>query len=1185
MRRSLSILALATFASLTWATTGNAQDEVLEDFDWINLNPGATENWTTGSNWNATGTPPGNANYPDDPNHTDNDEETVSPVVGANLSVSLNSNLNLALGGGDITIASLKIGAPGVTTTISGPGELIFQNEELNDSDLGLDPDPPEDDPNKMVDFVNCSFNCGWSMVTSNPSAGNEIAAMISAPGEITETGTDIGTIDFVGTQTLVLSGGLKELILTPDDGGATTGSSRFRSHIGQYDMTQSVDTQTRMLVTGPVVTVVEEFDSEPTTDGFQGQDEPLRLNQGGSNMPEFLQADFPDDYPNANGETGAGHPHGIMDLVGGIQGNGDLELGSRQPGSGTLPLPTIVLYDNASGANKRTGGTTFIGRGNVVLRHDGAFGEVSPNGTDTSFELKMGFRANEVGYNLIVARGAADPASGSFVRTLAQDIEIPHDLTIKSAGNPDLGDSGSLTMTGRLFASNSAGPINLLPTGQELILTGEQWNETGNSLDYDGTGVTRIRGEIRNTDLSGNNTATTVGSSIRKRGTGALYVESSQFGITNTLQLGTNSTKIDSAHDATILIEGGNLHFAHVSDMGATGSNDRVHSTGGAIGIDGGNNANGNLGTIAAVADSAFSNRFRNFAGRLPTPVISDLYSYEAWSNGGLMLTTAADFSANLNFTTGNLASFQDMTVAAPEGGATFTGTITPAAIDSQLVVGNLVGGQATYRLGGGSGTLTLAASKLTGANNLLVTNGADYNNPNGEDRVQLGMVQVTGSNSSNAIKTTVIGRYQTTLQEAAQADTVGLAEEYQYFGTTLAVDSLADGSSSIGTGTGSGDLFIQGSTLRYEGAAGSTNRLFTVGTIGATIDASGSGAINFTNASALPLDVAESRSGSVVTGVPEIGNTTLYNLASTSDLVVGMTVTGNRIPEDTEIAAILSPTRVRLSQGVEGFGNDTYVFTPVDRVLTLRGSNSGDNTFSPAIADASDGGAVGLTKKDSGRWIINGANTYTGDTIVEAGTLGVMDGIGTLAAGTDLNLAEGAALEFEIDNEASYDQLTILGDATLAGMIDISLLGSPSVGQTFDILTTSGGTIDMTGLSVVGDGSFTLSLESMDTVLRLTASASTGLAGDYNDDGHVDIADYVVWRNNLGSTTAMLPGDSTPEIVDASDYTVWKDNFGASSGALSGLASNQQAVPEPSAFGLLIAAAMLAVVARRRA
>ncbi|MCO6046253.1 autotransporter-associated beta strand repeat-containing protein [Aeoliella sp. ICT_H6.2] len=1169
MTRSLSILALASFALVAWTATCNAQDELLEDFDWINLSPGATETWTTDTNWNALGSPPGNPNYPDDPNHTDEDEENVGPVVGANLSVALNNNLNLDLGGGNITIASLKIGAPGVTTTINGPGNLILKNSERNDVDAAPDPD----DESKLADWYNCSFNCGYAMITSNPSAGNEIAALISTPND---------SLDFVGTQTLVLSGGLEEVIQSPDD-PSTTNLSRFRTHIGQYDITQSVDTQTRLLVMGPLFTVVEQFDQ----DG-QLVDEKLWLNAGGSNIPALLQADDPDRFgtDGITDEVGAGDPHGIMDLVGGIQGSGDLWIGSEKGGQSTVPLSTVVLYNNATSAVPRTSGTTFIARGNVVLRDDGAFGAVSPNGTNTSYELKMGTVANEVGYNLVVARGAADPASGSFMRTLAQDMEIPHDLTIKSAGNPDLGDSGSLTMTGRLFASNSAGPINLLPAGEELILTGAQWNETGNSLDYDGSGLTRIRGEIRNTDLSGNNTATTAGSSIRKRGTGALYVESSQFGNTNTLQLGTNSTKIDSARDATILVEGGNLHFAHVSDMGATGSNDRVHSTGGAIGVDGGNNVNGNLGTIAATADPAFSDRFRNFSGKLPTPIVTDLYSYEGWSNGGLMLTTAADLSGTLDFTSGSLTTFQDMTIAAPEEGATFTGTITPAALASQLVVGNLVGGQATYRLGGGSGTLTLAASKLTGANNLLVTNGGDYNNPNGADRVQLGMVRVTGSNSSNALKATVIGRYQTTLQDAAEADTVALADEYQYFGTTLAVESLADGSSSIGTGTSASDLFIQGSTLRYEGAAGSTNRLFTVGTIGATIDASGSGAINFTNASALPLDVAESRTGSTVTGVPEIGNTTLYNLASTSDLVVGMTVTGNRIPEDTEIAAILSPTRVRLNKSVEGFANNsTYVFTPVDRELTLRGSNTGDNIFSPAIADASDGGAVGLTKKDSGRWIVNGANTYTGDTIVEAGTLGVMDGIGTLAAGTDLNLAEGAALEFEIDNESSYDQLTILGDATLAGMIDVSLLGSPSVGQTFDILTTSGGTIDMTGLSVIGDGSFTLSLESMDTVLRLTASTSTGLAGDYNGDGHVDIADYVVWRNNLGSTTAMLPGDSTPEIVDASDYTVWKNNFGASSGALSGLASNQQAVPEPSAFGLLIAAAMLAVVARRRA
>ncbi|QDU88825.1 hypothetical protein Pla175_22090 [Pirellulimonas nuda] len=74
-------------------------------------------------------------------------------------------------------------------------------------------------------------------------------------------------------------------------------------------------------------------------------------------------------------------------------------------------------------------------------------------------------------------------------------------------------------------------------------------------------------------------------------------------------------------------------------------------------------------------------------------------------------------------------------------------------------------------------------------------------------------------------------------------------------------------------------------------------------------------------------------------------------------------------------------------------------------------------------------------------------------------------------------------------------------------------------------------------------------------------------GLNGDYNNDGHVDAADYTVWRDRLG-TSAVLPNDTTPGSVTQADYAVWKSNFGLP--ALGAVAGNG-AVPEPAAALLL--------------
>jgi hypothetical protein len=66
-------------------------------------------------------------------------------------------------------------------------------------------------------------------------------------------------------------------------------------------------------------------------------------------------------------------------------------------------------------------------------------------------------------------------------------------------------------------------------------------------------------------------------------------------------------------------------------------------------------------------------------------------------------------------------------------------------------------------------------------------------------------------------------------------------------------------------------------------------------------------------------------------------------------------------------------------------------------------------------------------------------------------------------------------------------------------------------------------------------------------------------GVAGDYNGNGIVDAADYVVWRK--GGT---LQNDPTPGIQPA-DYTFWRSRFGQVTGSGSGLAGTAN-VPEPT-------------------
>lgn len=87
--------------------------------------------------------------------------------------------------------------------------------------------------------------------------------------------------------------------------------------------------------------------------------------------------------------------------------------------------------------------------------------------------------------------------------------------------------------------------------------------------------------------------------------------------------------------------------------------------------------------------------------------------------------------------------------------------------------------------------------------------------------------------------------------------------------------------------------------------------------------------------------------------------------------------------------------------------------------------------------------------------------------------------------------------------------------------------------------------------------------------------------LQGDFNGDGTVNLADYTVWRDNLGATNenALNGAGSGNNVVDAADYTLWKSKFGLSNGALGGVASNPTAIPEPSTLLWVMGTVLLAL------
>jgi hypothetical protein len=85
--------------------------------------------------------------------------------------------------------------------------------------------------------------------------------------------------------------------------------------------------------------------------------------------------------------------------------------------------------------------------------------------------------------------------------------------------------------------------------------------------------------------------------------------------------------------------------------------------------------------------------------------------------------------------------------------------------------------------------------------------------------------------------------------------------------------------------------------------------------------------------------------------------------------------------------------------------------------------------------------------------------------------------------------------------------------------------------------------------------------------------------LTGDFNHDGKVDMADYVVWRDTQGSTSNLAADANLNGVVDTLDYQLWRGNFGAVAAGGAG-AGAFAAVPEPMAGVLLSVGVLLLCV-----
>jgi formylglycine-generating enzyme required for sulfatase activity len=211
--------------------------------------------------------------------------------------------------------------------------------------------------------------------------------------------------------------------------------------------------------------------------------------------------------------------------------------------------------------------------------------------------------------------------------------------------------------------------------------------------------------------------------------------------------------------------------------------------------------------------------------------------------------------------------------------------------------------------------------------------------------------------------------------------------------------------------------------------------------------------------------------------------------------------------------------------------------------------------------------------------------------------GTLENVTVSGTLSPGFSPVRARATNLEIAADGElvmelgglsggSQYDQLDVVGALTLGGTLQVVLLDgfTPDIGDTFDILdfgSLGGAEFDAIQLPELAGRKV------WDTSqLYATGAISVigMLHGDTDIDWDVDAVDYDAFIAVFGTNGDRYTDFNGDGRVDLADFVLMRENFGAGTGASPGVASETIATPEPGTLAIAVMGAAALLRRRRR-
>ena len=472
--------------------------------------------------------------------------------------------------------------------------------------------------------------------------------------------------------------------------------------------------------------------------------------------------------------------------------------------------------------------------------------------------------------------------------------------------------------------------------------------------------------------------------------------------------------------------------------------------------------------------------------------------------------------------------------------------------------------------------GTITVPNNlelQLTGTGNtqnagLIVLNGGRItgpggitNNIGGEIRGGSG-VETTLNNVGGLIRATGTGTLTITSLTGNSAGGELRIDD----GATLNVQSAFPSSGTIvlfgQNSTFGGGTVTNNGTLRGLGRV--NNLIANSGTIRAEVGTLTLAAAGHTNTAAGRIEAGP-------------GTQVLYSqgLATNSGLIA---LTGGAF--DNNNIALANPGRI------EGYGTLRTGGLTNTGTISVGGSL---DVLGPVTQNATVSTQSGTTVRFFGP--VTGPGSYPGTgTVMFLNTFSPGASPAAVNFGGDVAFTGASSLIIELAGTSpgsQYDTLAVTGVAALAGGLDIDLLDSfvPAAGNVFQIINAAGGiagSFANVSLPVLSNANWQLRYAADAVVLQVA------LLGDYNFNGVVDAADYVVWRKTSGQIGFALAADGNANNqIDANDYNVWRANFGntigSGTGDTAGLPSSAT-VPEPARFVLALFGAIMGLAVRIR-